>query len=150
MITTAELLAAAKARQGIPSNYRLARVLDVPESTVQRWNTGRGRPDDRYSAKLAELAGLDACEVVASINAERAEDGPMKEMWALMAKRLHGHAHAAALAFMALVLSLFVGGGPDAGAWAKAPALGSQPQQSLTAAARLYIMSTTKSTSFLG
>lgn len=105
MLTTRELLAAAKAHSGIPSNYRLARVLDVPETTVQRWNTGRSRPDDEWCAKLAELAGLDAGEVVASIRAERASDPQMRELWQSIADRLHA-AGASALAVILSVLWL--------------------------------------------
>ncbi|MEO8805861.1 MAG: hypothetical protein ABI433_07255 [Burkholderiaceae bacterium] len=124
MLTTHELLALAKAKQNIPSNYRLARVLDAPESTVKRWNTGKGQPDDAYAAKLADLAGLDAGAVVASIRAEREASGPLHDLWVGIAKRLE----TAGLAALAVILSLFVGGGPDAGAMAstlvkQAPAL---------------------------
>ena len=100
MITTKELLAKAKAEQGIPSNYRLARVLDIPETTVMRWNTGRNRPDDEAVMRLAELAGIDPGAAVAAIRAERAEDGPLRELWVAMAKRLQG---AAAAVFTAIV-----------------------------------------------
>lgn len=144
MLTVAALLAQAKTAQGIPSNYRLARVLEVPEGTVQRWNTGKSIPDDEKAVQLADLAGLDAAEVVAALHAQRAATGPMAAVWRQIAERAHGGAHAAALAFVALILSLFVGGGPDAGAMAKAVDTGAQAQQSLTTAARLYIMSTAK------
>lgn len=117
MLTTTDLLAAAKAAQGLPSNYRLARALDVPEKTVQRWNTGRNTPDDENAAKLAALAGLDAGYVLACIAAERAAEGPASAVWKAVADRLHHGAVAALLAFLAL----FVGGGPDAGAMAATP-----------------------------
>jgi hypothetical protein len=122
MLTASELLAAAKAAQGIPSNYRLARVLGVPESTVQRWNTRRGLPSDEYCAKLADLAGLDRGEVVAWIRAERETDPYMRDVWASVAKRLHQAGSAA----MAVILSLCISGGPDGSAMAATP--GAQQQ----------------------
>jgi len=109
MLTTASLLAAAKAAQGIPSNYRLARVLDVPETTVQRWNTGKSIPDDAKSVQLAQLAKLDPVEVVAAMHAERASKGPMAEIYQAIAERA---GQAAAAAFVAVILSTFTGG-PD-------------------------------------
>lgn len=133
MLTTRSLLAAAKAARGIPSNYRLARALDVPERTVQRWSSGVSRPDDGHAAQLAELAGLDAGEVVASIRAERAEPGQMRDLWASVAARLHSAA-------MAVFLALFVGigGGPDA----PVSPMTDSPIAAAFERAGLYIMST--------
>ncbi len=115
MLTTADLLAAAKNAQGIPSNYRLARVLDVPETTVMRWNTGRNRPDDEMTRRLAEMAGIDPGFAVASVRAEREKEGPMRDLWAGIASRLQGGAVAAGLA--AVTLGGWTGG-PDGGAHA--------------------------------
>lgn len=134
MITTAELMAAAKRAQGIPSNYRLARVLDVPESTVQRWNTGRGRPDDAHAARLGELAGIDPGIAVASVRAEREGDGPMRSLWEGIAKKLER----AGVAALAVFLSLWIGGGPDAGAQAATRASAASPQ-CITELTVLYI-----------
>jgi len=88
MISTAELLAAAKSARGIPSNYRLAKVLEATDATLQRWNTGRGCPDDTHAAKLAEMAGLDVEYVVASMRAAREKDPALRAIWARMAERL--------------------------------------------------------------
>ncbi len=117
MLTTSELLAAAKAAQGNCSYYRLARLMDVPERTMSRWSSGKNAPDDVHAARLAELAGLDPAEVVASINAERATEPAMRELWRAMAQRLH----AASLAALAVILSLWIGGGPDGSAMAATP-----------------------------
>jgi transcriptional regulator with XRE-family HTH domain len=107
MIRTSELLAAVRAAQGVPSNYRLARLLDVPEKTVSRWNTGKHTPDDAMAQRLAELAGLDPGEVLASMAAERAGDEATRAAWRAIAERL---AATAAAVFFALG----IGGGPDA------------------------------------
>lgn len=114
MYTTREVLAAVRARNGIPSNYALARFLDVPEKTVQRWHTGRNLPDDATAARLAELGGLDAGAVVASIHAERALDPAARSLWQGIAERLHR----AGLAVAAAILAALFTGGPDARAYA--------------------------------
>lgn len=110
MLTTAELLAAVRDAQGIPSNYRLARVLDVPENTVARWQTGRHVPDDAMVVRLAGLAGLDAGATLAAMHAQRATDDGLRAAWASIAQRLQ-QAGAAALA---VILSVAVFGSPDA------------------------------------
>ena len=130
MIKTRALMDAAKAAQGIPSNYRLARVLDVPERTVQRWASGETRPDDAHAAHLAELAGFDPGVTVAAINAERAE-GPMRALWTGIAERLQRASVTACV-----ILSLgFWSGGPDGGALAST----AHPEPSVVLTS-LYIM----------
>ena len=116
MLTTFDLLSAAKANSGIPSNYRLARILDVPDNTVVRRNNGRNKPDDEMVRRLAELAGLDPAPVVTAIRAERAAPGPMRDLWSGMAAMLSKASATAALAVVAVT------GSPDAGAWVSSPA----------------------------
>jgi plasmid maintenance system antidote protein VapI len=113
MLTTQELLTRAKEAQGIPSNYRLARVLGVPENTVARWKTGKNRPEDSMAIILAEMAGIDPAEALASIAAERST-GTARAVW----ERIAEQAHRAAVA-LCVILSLgFWSGGPDGGAFA--------------------------------
>lgn len=88
MISTAELLIAAKAARGIPSNYRLAKILGATDATLQRWNTGRGCPDDSHAAELAVMAGLDVEWVVVSMRAQREKDPTLRAIWAAAADRL--------------------------------------------------------------
>lgn len=112
-----DLLEAAKRAQGIPSNYRLARVLDVPEKTVSRWHTGKNSPGIKHAAKLADLAGLDRGAVVAAMQAESAVDPDEKTMWEGIAARLGKLSAVAAM----VILSLWTTGGPDGGAMAATP-----------------------------
>lgn len=107
----ADLLAAARAAQGIPSNGRLAAVLNVPDKSVQRWNVGRGAPDDATAARLAQLAGIDPDAAVASMHAWRAHDEGERARWQRIADRL---AQAPAAAAAAVILALWTGGPPDA------------------------------------
>lgn len=132
MLTIAELIAAAKAGAALPSNYRLARALDVPEKTLSRWNAGHNLPDDENAAKLAHLAGIDPGVVVASIRAQRADKPEVRALWAGIAARL---ANSTAVAG-AVILSALFSASPDASAMARTPADGA------SMAHRLYIMST--------
>lgn len=135
MISSRELLAAARAAQGIPSNYRLARVLDVPERSVQRWNTGKNTPDDPVAVKLAEMAGLDPAMVLASMYAQRATDGPMQSVWETIARR----AQTAAAALSAATLSVLAMTVPDGVAQAATRSGAVVPTQVLDANS-LYIV----------
>ncbi len=88
MLTISDLLSAAKRGAGIPSNYRLARVLDLTDSAVQRWSTGRGVPDDAQARRMALMAGLDPGYVIAAVRALREKDEALRAIWADMAERL--------------------------------------------------------------
>lgn len=113
MISTAELLSAAKSARGIPSNYRLAKVLGATDATLQRWNTGRGCPDDAHAAELAVMAGLDVEWVVTSMRAQREKDPTLRAIWARTAERLlMTSAHGSTLP---PAPPSSEGGGPDSG-----------------------------------
>jgi hypothetical protein len=88
MLTISDLLSAAKRGAGIPSNYRLARVLGLTDSGVQRWTSGRGVPDDAQAHRMAVMAGLDSGYVIASVRALREKDESLRAIWADMAERL--------------------------------------------------------------
>lgn len=88
IFTTADLLAAAKRGAGIPSNYRLARVLGTNDNTLSRWHSGKVVPDDAYAVRLAELAQLDSGFVIAAMRAAREKDASLRAIWADMAERL--------------------------------------------------------------
>jgi transcriptional regulator with XRE-family HTH domain len=112
MLTVRDLLAAARAAQSLPSNYALAKLLDVRENDVSRWQNGRNIPSPAMVVRLAELAKLDPADVLPAIEAERAGDDVVRAAWARAAKRLQ----VAGLAAVAAILSLWIGGGPDGGA----------------------------------
>lgn len=115
MLTVQGLIDAAKAAQGIPSNYRLARVLGVTELTVANWKHGRKAPDDGAALRLAAMAGLDPAQVLAAVHAARATDPTIAAAWASMAARLQQ----AGAAVLTVILSVLVSGSPDAQARAR-------------------------------
>jgi hypothetical protein len=103
-MTARELLAAVRAAQGIPSNYALAKLLDVRERDLSRWNNGHNVPNDPIVVRLAELAGLDPAQVLPAIAAQRTTDTALRSVWersALLAARGSGLA-VAVLASVAL------------------------------------------------
>ncbi len=129
MLTTVELLAAARAAHGIPSNYRLARVLNVSDKSIQRWNTGKNTPDDAMASRLAEMAGLDPDSVVAAMHAERAVTEAERARWQRIAHRLQAVA-------ACVILSLVgFGASPDA------RATGSHSNVLLSAGSVYYVKS---------
>lgn len=77
MINTATLMSAAKLAQGIPSDYRLSKVLGVTENTLYNYRHGR-TPDDERALKLAQMARLHPGFVLVSMAAERAKDEPTR------------------------------------------------------------------------
>lgn len=110
MLNSRDLLAAVRAAQGIESNYRLSRLLDVPEKSVQRWNTGKHTPDDAMAVRLAELAGLDPAAVVAAMHAQRCTDDALRPILQRIAQRA---AQVGAAVFTA-ILSVVFSWHPDA------------------------------------
>ena len=77
MLTTLDLLDAAKLAQGIRSEYRLARVLGVSDNGLYNYRHGR-TPDDERALRLAVLAGLNVPYVLTCMAAERSKDADTK------------------------------------------------------------------------
>ena len=107
------LLDAAKRKQSIPSNYRLARVLGVSDNTMTKWATGRSSPGDVYATRLANMAGLDPGVVLAELAAERSTDDETRDAWKSIAERLR---HAGLAAIFGLAIG-FAGPAPEARAF---------------------------------
>lgn len=116
-MTPADLLAAVRAAQGFPSNYRLAAAMGIAEKLVSRWNVGRGAPDDATAERLAEAAGLDPDATVAAMHAWRAHDEAERARWERIAARLAAAPAVAACVLAAAILALWTTGGPDGGAF---------------------------------
>lgn len=100
MLTTDQLLDAAKTAAGITSDYRLARTIPVSDNTLYNWRHGITSPDEERSARLAEMAGLDVGYVLTCMAAARAKDEGLKSAWSMLAKRLEGIAAALLLAIL--------------------------------------------------
>lgn len=104
-MTVNDLLNAVRERQALASNYALGRFLDVRETTIWRWTSGRNTPDDETAARLANLAGLDPDVVVAAMQAARAKTDAERQRWERIAERLEKSAALGAAA-AAVVLGM--------------------------------------------
>lgn len=88
MLSTIELLDLAKERQGGVTDYRIAKMLGLTPTRISNYRVGRSTPLNPVVMRLAELAGVDQLEAVASINFERAPSPEDREIWAAMLQRL--------------------------------------------------------------
>lgn len=117
MLSTNQLIDAAKARQGISSDYKLGVVLGLTDSAIPNYRKGRSSPKDEIASTMADLAGLDRGYVLSCLHAERATNSETRLVWEGIAERLQKAGVAAAV-----ILSMgFWGGGPDGGAMAAEP-----------------------------
>lgn len=99
MFSIATLLDAAKAKSGLESDYRLAKVLRINQTLISNWRHGRNLPAVEMVEALCALSGDDAGLMVAQVEAARAAEGPVRNMWLSVAARLRGAAQTAILSF---------------------------------------------------
>lgn len=83
-----ELLDAAKAASGIPSDYRLAQILEIRDSAVANWRAERAWPSDPHILRLAEMAKLDQARVLAEAQVGKAKTEAERATWREVAERL--------------------------------------------------------------
>lgn len=112
MLTVRDLLAAARAAQGLPSNYALAKLIDARERDMSRWQNGHNVPTAAVVVRLAELAQLDPAQVLPAIEAQRPGDAHVREVW----RRAADLAERAAAVAVCAVLALCFAGGFDGAA----------------------------------
>lgn len=85
---TLELLDRAKAASGLPTDYKLAQVLDVAFSTIAAYRKGRAHPSLPTVMRLAELAGTDPDQAWLAVCVERASTQYDRETWQRIGKKL--------------------------------------------------------------
>lgn len=97
MFSVANLLDSAKAKAGIDSDYRLAKVIGITHSAVSNYRAKKTMPDARVLEQLCALSGDDVAVVMAQVQAERERTPEAKNMWLMVAARLRGAATTAIL-----------------------------------------------------
>lgn len=97
MYSIANLLERAKARAGIESDYRLAKIIGINQSAFGNYKAGRSWPNDKILSQLCALSGDDAAVVAAQIQAEKSHSPEGRSMWLSVASRLQGVAITAIL-----------------------------------------------------
>lgn len=88
MRTTVEFIDALKARNGVPSDYALAKVLGVTQQTVSRWRVGKDFLGDSTAITVGKLLQIDPAYILACSHAERARQEPEKAIWQGLAAKL--------------------------------------------------------------
>jgi predicted transcriptional regulator len=88
MISTVQMLDAARQRLGDVSDYRLAKVLGVNPNAVSNYRVGRSCPSNPIAMRLAALAGVDGLEAVVAVNIERAQTPEDRHVWEKMLERV--------------------------------------------------------------
>ena len=101
MQTTLEFLDTIKAKQGLTSDYQLAKFLKLSDQRISFYRTGKSRFDEDTCIMVADVLGLDQGYVMACIAAERTKSAKAKAAWKHTAELLGGLA--AALAVVAFL-----------------------------------------------
>lgn len=81
MTKTQELLEAVRATQGGATDYKLAKLLEVPRTTMHEMAHGRMNADAYAAARIALALNKDPLEVIASIEAENASTEAKRTFW---------------------------------------------------------------------
>ena len=97
---TIEYLDAVKQRHSLPSDYALAKLLRVDQTTISTYRSGRGEMDATTAVKVAELLAVNPLSVIASVELARAKKDDARKIW---------------LRYAAVVVlsTSAIGGGPD-------------------------------------
>jgi hypothetical protein len=85
MNATQRYLDAAKARAGFTSDYALAKLLSMPLSTISNYRVGRRHFDNSAAFKVAELLEVDAREIIAAIELDKAKRDADRDFWRTIA-----------------------------------------------------------------
>lgn len=78
---TTEYLDAVMQRQGLKTDYAVAKALKVRPSTVYGYREGRSLPDDEVAARIAELLEMHPGLVVLDMHRERAKTPAERSIW---------------------------------------------------------------------
>lgn len=105
METLDDILNAAIKASGANSQADFARKIGVSHPTITNWKTGRSTPDAYALMELQKILKMDARELLAIIEAERAKDEKRREYWQDVKKSFRTTS-AAALAAIALFFSV--------------------------------------------
>lgn len=112
MNNTQQLLARVRAalpavRKDVASNYALGEALNVQQTQLKRWLKGQGFPGNEAAFRIATILGLDAKDVIALIEEDRADTEEARSYWrSLCTPRVQQAFDAATKTAAALALAL--------------------------------------------
>lgn len=64
-----------------PTDYQLAKRLDVSPQRLSNWRRQDSAPDNEAAWKLAKLLGMPVLDVIAYIEEDKAKDDHKREFW---------------------------------------------------------------------
>ena len=105
MIGTKQAIELAKKKSGSVSYYELSKTLGITQGAISHYRKGDRALDGETALKVAALAEIDATELLAVCESERAKDKTLKNAWLTLAKMAKNH-QAAAVILSAPVLAL--------------------------------------------
>ncbi len=85
---TNEYLDAVRERLNLSSDYKLAKVLKVHQTTISNYRHGRSAIADDVAVRVAELLQLDPARVLADMAAERSSSDQVRAIWSRVAATL--------------------------------------------------------------
>ena len=97
MKTTTELLNAVKAKNGITTDYALAKALDLPRARVCNFYKGTRSPNEHACLQIAKALGMRYEEVSAIVRIEAESDEKKRADWKDYYKSIGGIAASVAL-----------------------------------------------------
>lgn len=96
----AALLDKAKVIHRLPSDYKLALVMGVKQTTLANYRHGKTLPDARVIGLICDLTGDDPALLLAQVEEQRATTNEARMLWHQVVERLSGAVHAAIFAVM--------------------------------------------------
>ncbi|SOD41621.1 hypothetical protein [Nitrosovibrio sp. Nv4] len=97
MKTTADFLDDLKIKYELPSDYAIAKRLNMHRQQVSKYRTCKFTFDDETAIKIAHELGVNEAYVMACMNAQRAKEENVKKAWEKAAKLLGGVAAGVAI-----------------------------------------------------
>ena len=79
--TTTDLLDEIREIKGLPSDYAVAKLLDVRTQTITSYRTGRTQMSDEMALRATRVLGRPPAPVFAQLAADRAADLEVKKVW---------------------------------------------------------------------
>jgi len=106
METIKNLLDEIKAKNGITTDYGLAKFLEIPRPRVHEYYKGKGAPDAFVCMKIAESLGRPLAEIITAVEIAAEKNASRREAWLRYAKSLNEMAAAIMLYVMIGVTSV--------------------------------------------
>lgn len=88
MVNITALLDKAKDIHSLKSDYKLALVMGIQQSSLRNYRTGKTLPDERVITKICTLTGDDPDLLMAEIELDRAKTDEARALWGSIARRL--------------------------------------------------------------